>query len=166
MKIIFAMLSFKKKMEITDNKKQKRLYRPDFMIYYEYDGKTKRNKRNMIAFTKHKKLPLSLCRKLADSDTFIFTWTPEELVLIKKLIKEAGIDSIGSKRGDFKSYFLEKNIPCSTLSRTAKYYGITHCPGDNVITMSKVRQRFKVLKKLFFKVITINNENLFHSVIV
>lgn len=166
MTIIFAMLSFKKKTKITDNKKQKKLFRPDFMIYYEYDGNTKRNKRNMIAFTKHKKLPISLCQKFTDPDTFIFTWTPEELVLIKKLINETGINSIGSKRGDFKSYFLGKNIPCSTLSRTAKYYGITHCPGDNVITLSKVRQRFKVLKKLFFKVIKINNDNLFGSVIV
>ena len=162
---IYTMLSFKKETEITDTKKHKKLHRPDFMIYYEFDGKTKRNKRNVIVCTKHKKLPLSLCRKLAEPDTFIFTWTHEELVLIKKLIKEAGIDSIGSKRGDFKSYFSGKNIPCNTLSRTAKYYGITHCPGDNVTSLAKIKQRFKVLKNLFFKVIKINNDNLFHSVI-
>lgn len=164
MKLILVILSYKKETIITDNKKQSVLHRPDFLLLSELESTTGQFGRVKLVNVRSKKLPLSLAHKMVDCNTLVTTWDNDELLLLKKLIVEAGADTASINTDTLKEYLNKYVCPCATLYQASQRFDIKSCPRDDARTLPKVKCRIKVIKKIITKLLRRNKLHLFDSI--
>ena len=164
MKLILIILSYKKETIIVDDKKRSILHRPDFLLLSELESTTDRFGRVKLVNVRNEKMPLSLAHKMVDHDTLVTTWDNDEMVVLKKLICEAGVDTTTLNTDTLKDYLNKNVFPCTTLYQASKKFDIKSCPRDDARRLPKVKRRFIVIKMIITKLLKQSKLHLFDSV--
>ena len=164
MKLMLIMLSYKKETIIVDDKKRSILHRPDFLLLSELESTTGRFGRVKLVNVRNEKMPLSLAQKMVDHDTLVTTWNNDEMVVLKKLICEAGVDTTTLNTDTIKDYLNKNVFPCATLYQASQKFDIKSCPRDDARRLPKVKRRFIVIKMIITKLLKQSKLHLFDSV--
>ena len=164
MKLMLIMLSYKKETIIVDDKKRSILHRPDFLLLSELESTTGQFGRVKLVNVRNEKLPLSLAKKMVDRNTLVTTWDNDEIMLLKKLICEAGADPATVNTDTLKDYLNKYVFPCATLYQASQKFDIKSCPRDDARTLPKVKCRIKVTKKIITKLLRQSKMHLFDSI--
>ena len=164
MKLILIILSYKKETIIADDKKRSILHRPDFLLLSELETTTGLFGRVKLVNVRNEKLPPYLVKKMVDRKTLVTTWDNNEMVLLKKLICEAGADTASINTDTLKDYLNKNVFPCSTLYQASQKFDIKSCPRDDARTLPKVKCRIKVIKKIITKLLRQSKMHLFDSI--